>query len=66
MEAMGLKFTPVVVRHLLGPLSVFGPAAGTFFHGLMASTNSPNGGCNLPPAAHPLSPPTPPPYTCHS
>ena len=29
MEGMGLKFIPVVVRHLLGPLSMFGPMAGT-------------------------------------
>ena len=29
MEGMGLKFTPVVVRRLLGPLSMFGPMAGT-------------------------------------
>ena len=29
MEGMDLKFTVVTVRHLLGPLSVFGPMAGT-------------------------------------
>ena len=29
MEGMGLKLTPVVVRHLLGPLSMFGPMAST-------------------------------------
>ena len=29
MEGMGLKFTPVVVRHLLGHLGTFGPMAGT-------------------------------------
>ena len=28
MEGMGLKFTPMVVKHLLGPLSMFGPGAG--------------------------------------
>ena len=28
MEGMGLKFIPVVVRRLLGPLSMFGPFAG--------------------------------------
>ena len=28
MEGMGLKFTPVVVIHLLGPC-MFGPMAGT-------------------------------------
>ena len=29
MESMGLKLTPVVVRHLLGHLSMFGAMAGT-------------------------------------
>ena len=29
MEGMGLEFTPVVVRRLLSPLSMFGPMAGT-------------------------------------
>ena len=29
MKGMGLKLTPVVVRRLLRPLSMFGPMAGT-------------------------------------
>ena len=29
MECMSLKITPVVVRRLIGPLSMFGPMAGT-------------------------------------
>ena len=29
MEGMDLKFTRVVVRHLLVPLSIFGPMGGT-------------------------------------
>ena len=29
MEGVGLKFTAVVVRYLLDPLSMFGPVAGT-------------------------------------
>ena len=29
MEGMCLKFTPVAVTCLLGPLSMFGPIAGT-------------------------------------
>ena len=29
MEDMGLKFTPVMGRRLLGHLSMFGPTAGT-------------------------------------
>ena len=29
MEGMGLKFIPVIVRYLLGTLSMFGPMAGT-------------------------------------
>ena len=52
MEGIGLKYTPVVVRHLLGPLNMFG---------LMADTSSPNSysrGFNLPLAAYPPLPPT--------
>ena len=37
MEGMGLKFTPVVVRHLLGLLSMFGPTW------TQASPNTSNG-----------------------
>ena len=29
MEGMSLKFSPVMGRRLLGPLSMFGPVAGT-------------------------------------
>ena len=29
MEGMDLKLTPVAVRHLLGPLSMFRPIVGT-------------------------------------
>ena len=29
MEGMGLKFTPVIVRCVLGSPSMFGPIAGT-------------------------------------
>ena len=29
MEGMDLKVTLVIIRHLLGPLSMFGPMAGT-------------------------------------
>ena len=29
MEDMGLKFTPVIGRHLLGHLSMFGPVDST-------------------------------------
>ena len=57
MEGMGLKFTPVVVRHLLGPLSFLG--IWQALHGLIASPNGPDEGFNLPPSAHP--PPTHPP-----
>ena len=42
MEGMGLTFTPVVVRHLLGPLSMFGIWLVPL--GLIASPNSPYGG----------------------
>ena len=65
MEGMGLKFTPVVVRHLLGPLSMFGIWQVPL--GLIASPNSPYRGINSPPTAHPCPPhPFLPPYTCHS
>ena len=52
---MGLKFILVVVRHLLGSLSVFGPMAGTL--GPIANPNTPNKGFNPPPAAHPTTHP---------
>ena len=29
MGGMGLKVIPLAVRHLLGPLGMFGPMAGT-------------------------------------
>ena len=45
MEGMCLKFTPVLVRHLLGHLSMFGPTAGTSWTHI-ASPNSPNG-CHI-------------------
>ena len=64
MEGMILKFTPVMARHVLGHLSMFEPMVALL--GLIASPNSPNGGLNLPPAAHPPPPPThPSPIMCH-
>ena len=57
MEGMGLKFTTVVVRRLLGSCLVLWLA----HFRLKASPNNPNGGFNLPPAAHPTPTPTPPP-----
>ena len=51
MEGMGLKFIPVIGRHLLCHLSMFGAMAGTF--GTNASPNSPNGGFNLPLVSRP-------------
>ena len=61
MHGMDLKITPVVVRHLLNPLSMCGRMAGSL--GLIASPNSPNGGFILSMAAHPPPPPTTPPPT---
>ena len=46
MEAMGLKLILVAVRHLLGPISMFGLWLALL--GLIASSNSPNRGYNLP------------------
>ena len=57
MEGMGLKLIPVVVRHLLGPLSMFEPMAGTSWtHSYIVQTVL----MELPQAAHPPSPLTPP------
>ena len=65
MKGMGLKLTPVVVRCLLGPQSMFGPMAGTSWN---HSPNGPNEGyyLQLPLAAQPPQPPAHPPYRCHS
>ena len=39
MEGMGLKFIRVMVRCLLGPLSMFGPMAGTsWIHSYVVQT----------------------------
>ena len=46
---MGLKFTPVVVRCLLGSLSVLGLWLALL--GLIASPNTPNRSFNFPPRA---------------
>ena len=56
MEGMGLEFTPVVGRHLLGHLSMFGPMAGTTGTHIV-NAYSPNEEFNLPPASHPSPPP---------
>ena len=67
MEGMGLKFIPVVVRHLLGPLSMTGPKLA--FLGLIVIPNSPNqesvtaSGC--PPSTTPPISTHTPTYTCH-
>ena len=47
MGGMGVIFTPVLVRRLIGP-------PGLSRHlGLIATPNSPIGWCNTPPASHP-------------
>ena len=50
MEGMNLKFTPVIVRHLLGPLACLGLWLAPL--GLIASLNNPNRGYNPPLATH--------------
>ena len=50
---MGLIFTPVLVRRLIGPPGL----SRHFFSGLTATPNSPIGWCNQPQASHP--PPLP-------
>ena len=63
MEGMGLKLTPVVVRHLLGPLGLFRPTAlWLVLLGLIAIPNSPSRGIShlqLLALPHPSHPPTP-------
>ena len=53
MGGMGLIFTPVLVRHLLGSLGLSGPMTSTFW-----TPNSPIGRYNLPLATHLPPPPT--------
>ena len=43
MKSMGLKFSPLIVGHLLGPLSMFRLLAGTFWTHSYSSPNSPDG-----------------------
>ena len=57
---MGLIFTPVLVRRVLGPLGLSGPVTAVALLGLIGAQNSPVGKHNLPPAAHLPPPPTPP------
>ena len=63
MEGMDLILTPAIVRHCLGPLSMFGLMPWLTLFGLIGSPNSPNKGFNLPPAAHP--PPSHTPFLSH-
>ena len=59
MEGMGLKFIPVIGRHLLRHSSMFEPMTGTSgTHSY--SPNSPNGAFNLPLAFYLPPPPAPP------
>ena len=56
MEGMGLIFTPVLVRCLLGPLGLLGLWLALL--GLIKSPNSPIGRYNLPLVPYPPPPPT--------
>ena len=59
MEDMDLKFSPVIARCLLSPLSMFGPIAGTSWT-RSYSPNSTNRGFSPPPAVPiPHHPPHP-------
>ena len=49
---MGLIFTPVLVRRVLGPLGLSGPMTTVALLGLIDVHNSPVGKHNMPPAAH--------------
>ena len=63
MGDMGLIFTFVLVRYLLGPPGLFKPITSISWTHTIASPNSPIGRHNPPPVAHrphhPLS------YTCN-
>ena len=69
MEGMGLKFTTVVAKCLIGPLTMLGVWLALLV--LIFGPKSPNQRFNPPPAAHAPTPPTlipstcPPPYICH-
>ena len=43
MKGVGLKLTPLAMRHFLGSLGMFGPLAGTSWTHI-ATQNSPNRG----------------------
>ena len=65
MEGMDLKFIPVIMRRLLGSLSMLGPMVALL--GLIASPNSPNGGFTRlrlpsPTTTHPIPFRSPTPY----
>ena len=62
MGGMGLIFTPVLVRRLLGPLGLSGSMISTLW--THSYPNSPNGRHNPPLTAHPPLPPTLPPKAC--
>ena len=54
---IGLKFSPLVVRHPLGPPGMSEPMFGTYW--THATPNCPNRVYNPPPAAYPSPPLTP-------
>ena len=65
MRGMGLIFTPVLVRRLLGSPGLSRPITTVALLGFIVTLNSPIGRYNLPPAAylpqnlpHPSHPPT--------
>ena len=64
MGGIGMILTPVLVRHLLGPLGLSGPMTSTSWT-YIATPNDPLGKYNLPPAAH-LQPRTHPLLPTHT
>ena len=52
MGGMSLKVTPMIVKHLLGPLGLSGPMYGASCTHNIATPNSPNRGYNLPLAVY--------------
>ena len=55
MEGMGLIFTPMLVRHLIGPLGLSGPITIALL-GLIGVPNNPIRRYHPPPASHPPTP----------
>ena len=59
MEDMGQKFSPVIASHILSPLSMFGPMAGTSWTHSYSLNSTNRGFSPLPATPFPTTHPTP-------